>query len=192
MINWTPRLLRARDYFRGAHDSIGQIRKMTRVPYWHHTERTMASLSLITQDEDLLIGQLGHDTFEDVWPKNTDYSPNAVLNLFGARTTSYILDLTDVYTSEAYPLFNREKRKELEMIRLSRVPVMSKNGKIVDIIDNSADILLNDKKFARTYIKEIFTLLQVLKDGDQQAWNEAMEQVINGFKQLEMQLPIIN
>jgi (p)ppGpp synthase/HD superfamily hydrolase len=189
MIIWTPRLLRARDFARKAHDSIGHIRKYSRVPYWHHTERTMARLSIITQDEDLLIGQLFHDIIEDIYPKNSDYSPDAILNLFGARATSHMLDLTDVYTKEAYPYFNRKQRKELEVMRLALVPIMSKNGKLVDNIDNTEDILHGDKGFARTYLKEIYELLQVLKDGDKEAWQEAMKQVLAGFLELEITIP---
>lgn len=192
MIIWTPRMLAAQKFFRAAHDSIGHIRKYSRVPYWNHTERTMALLSTITQDEDLLIGQLGHDYIEDVVPKNSDYTIEMVYNRFGARATSHIIDLTDVYDYASYPNMNRAVRKRHERARLAQIPISSKNGKLVDIIDNTEDIVKNDKNFARVYLREIYLLLLVLKDGDEDTYKAAMNQVLLSIQSLNMGIPMEN
>jgi len=148
MITWTPRLLKARNFAREAHNSIGQIRKYSREPYWHHPERTMELLSLITQNEDYLIGELFHDIIEDVFPKNPYYSIKLIENLFGYVVANHVIDLTDVYTKENYPTWNRATRKEFERARLGAIQISSKNGKLVDIIDNTEDIVKNDRNFS--------------------------------------------
>lgn len=188
MIIWTKRLLSARDLARKAHDSVGQIRKYTREPYWTHTEWTMERLSEITQDEDRLIGQLFHDMAEDVSPKNPDYPPQLVLEQFGNVAYHHMIDLTDVYTKEAYPTWNRAKRHEHEKNRLALIPIPSKNGKLADLIHNTHSIVAHDKNFAKVYLKEKYALLQVLRDADKQAWEEAMNQVIEGCELLNLDI----
>lgn len=194
MIIWTRRLLEARDFFREAHDSIGQIRKYSRDEYWTHTERTTATFSTTFRypdyNEDLLIGQLGHDYVEDVVPKNAAYTTEMVLERFGPLATSHMLDLTDVYTAEAYPLLNRKKRKELERIRLSKVPIKSKDGKVSDIADNTSSIVENDENFARIYLQEIHALMLVLEGGDKVLYDEVYAQVIDGMKKLNLDIPM--
>ncbi len=190
MINWTPRLLKARDFARKAHDSIGQIRKYSRDPYWTHPERTMAHLSTLTQDEDLLIGQLFHDIIEDVTPKNPDYNLELIRELYGDRVVAHVVDLTDVYTKEAYPNWNRATRHRFERARLAQISASSQNGKLVDIIDNTSSIVINDKEFAKTYLKEIYLLLLLLKNGDPATHAEALAQVVEGLNELKIQLPV--
>lgn len=188
MIIWTPNLLDARAFFRGAHDSIKQIRKYTGEPYWTHTEWTAERLSLITQDEGRIIGQLGHDFDEDVVPKNPAYYAKMVLERYGEIAYQHMKDLTDVYTKEAYPKWNRAKRHAYERDRLANIPIPSKNGKIVDLIHNTQSIVAHDKDFAKVYLKEKYLLLQVLKDGDKEAWDFAYNQVLEGIALLGLDI----
>lgn len=188
MIVWTPKLIDAQRFFREAHDSIGQIRKYTREPYWTHTEWTMERLSWITSDESYLIGQLGHDFWEDVVPKNPAYYARMVLERYGEVAFNHMRDLTDVYTKEAYPTWNRAKRHAHEKERLATIPISSKNGKIVDLIHNTQSIVAHDKDFAKVYLKEKYLLLQVLKDGDKEAWDFAYNQVLEGISLLGLDI----
>jgi (p)ppGpp synthase/HD superfamily hydrolase len=49
-----------------------------------------------------------HDTVED-----TGMTVERLTMLFGPAVANLVGELTDVYTHEAYPHFNREKRKTL-------------------------------------------------------------------------------
>lgn len=189
MIKWTTRLLNARDFFRGAHDSIGQKRKYSGAPYWVHTEETAETLSEITSNEDFIIGELGHDYGEDVVPFNSKYTMQMAHDLFGATAYQHIFDLTDVYTKEAFPQYNRAQRKEMERNRLGGVRVTSKNGKLADILSNTGDIVTNDPNFAKTYIREIYMLLLELRGSDQNLYQRAMNQVLEGIQKLKLDIP---
>lgn len=177
MINWSPRLLRARDFFREAHDSIGQKRKYDLSPYWTHTERVAGLVSQVINDEDVIIAALGHDSQEDVLPVNPKYNSDLITKEFGENVTSLILQLTDVYTKESYPQFNRAKRKLLEAQRLGTITPEGKSLKICDLIDNTTDILSHDRGFGIQYLKEKEMILPYLKEGNQTLFLRAVGQL---------------
>jgi guanosine-3',5'-bis(diphosphate) 3'-pyrophosphohydrolase len=58
-------------------------------------------------------------------------------------------------TKAAYPHLNRAARKRLESIRLQGTSARAQTIKYADYLDNSVDILLQDPKFAKTYLQEI-------------------------------------
>lgn len=187
-IIWTERLVYAKGWFRDAHDSIKQVRKYTGEPYWVHTEWTMEKLAWLTNNENRLIGQLGHDFWEDVVTKNPNYKAEQVLELFGEEAYTHMKDLTDVYTSEAFPQYNRATRKGLEVKRIALVPVMSKNGKLADLIHNTDSIVNHDANFARIYLLEKWNMLKVLQEADRGFLAEATEQVKEGSRLLNLTL----
>jgi hypothetical protein len=70
-----------------------------------------------------------------------------------------VQELTDVYTSENYPvkqnpLWNRKWRKAQEAHRISQVSDAAKEIKLSDLFDNTASIVSEDADFAITYLKE--------------------------------------
>jgi len=134
----TPRLQRAIDFSREAHNSINQVRKVSGLPYYTHPEAVMDFLiSVGVEDEDTLIAAIGHDWLEDVYPKNPYYSPETISELFGASVLGIIFELTDVFTPEAFPQYNRAERKKQEAFRLSAVSDEATLVKLADIWHNS-------------------------------------------------------
>jgi len=153
-------------FFRQAYDSVNLKRKYTGVNYWTHTENVANLVSKIFKDNDnMYIAALAHDYEEEVSIKNKDYSRQKVTENFGKRVTYLMVELTDVYTHEAFPMFNREQRKKLEAARISCISNDAKNIKLCDIIDNTKDIVENDKDFAVVYLTEKWQLLKALFRG---------------------------
>lgn len=178
----SPRLERAATYFRGAHDSIGQVRKYSGEPYWKHTERVELALwEAGVRDEDVLIAGLGHDTIEDVYPVNSVYSLSAIVSQFGVRAARYIHGLTDVYTKAAFPNYNRKERHKQETARLLIESDEVKMVKAADMGDNTSDILVNDPAYAQVYIPEkkriINTIYPVANREYQIVINKLLEKV---------------
>ena len=75
-----------------------------------------------------------------------------------------MVELTDVFTHEAFPYLNRETRKGLEVQRIATVSANAKMIKICDLAHNTSDIVANAPiQFARLYMQEKAALLEVLE-----------------------------
>lgn len=85
----SPRLMRALDT--AAHAHRHHRRKASGVPYISHLFAVMYLLTQVTDDEDVLIAALLHDTIEDV-PE--EYSESRMRREFGDRVTGIVLDVT--------------------------------------------------------------------------------------------------
>ena len=156
-----------------------QVKKYNGEPYIHHLD-TVARLSdkycgTVTGYE---IG-LCHDLLED-----TKCGPRLlyiILIVLGyTRNRSRIIVdgvivLTDVYTREAYPTLNRLKRKRLEAIKVAEGNAEVQTVKYCDITDNTSNILMNDKKFAKVYLPEKEYMLTLLTKGNKYAYKIALQ-----------------
>jgi (p)ppGpp synthase/HD superfamily hydrolase len=168
----------AQSFARDAHDSIGQTRKYEGGPYWAHTERVADMVRAGGGDEAMICAAYLHDVLEDVTPKNSRYSLDLINAFFGSDITALVIELTDVWTSEANPTLNRKMRKALECERLARVSNRAKFIKLCDLIDNTDSIAKHDPGFARVYLAEKAELLKVLRcPMAENLWAVAMEQV---------------
>ncbi len=116
-------------------------------------------MATVSDDENDYIIELFHDIIEDVFPRNPEFSLQRICDEFGEDVAHGVLDLTDQYTKENYPDWNRRVRKDKEATRLGKTRARSQTGKVADMIDNGSDILVNDPKFAMTYLKEMGFLL---------------------------------
>lgn len=85
----SPRLMRAMDV--AAHAHRDHRRKGNHVPYISHLFGVMYLASQVTDDEDVLIACLLHDTLEDV-PQ--EYSERRMREEFGDRVTDTVLGVT--------------------------------------------------------------------------------------------------
>ena len=56
----------------------------------------------------------------------------------------------------------------------------AKTIKLADVIDNTMDIVRNDKGFARKYVPEMEALTSVLKEGDPELYSRAVREVQKG------------
>lgn len=161
----------ARDFCRQAHDSIGQKRKYSGEPYWHHTEKVAELVYGFCHDKvsQPLLNQMikaaaAHDLIEDITPCNPTYSEDYIFSKLGIESFAMVKDLTDVFTKENFPGKNRASRKELEANRLSMIPTASKIIKLCDMLDNTKDITSQDKGFAKVYISEKLVILKLMYD----------------------------
>lgn len=85
--------------------------------------------------------------------------------------------LTDVYTKEAYPHYNRKKRKTLEAQRLGKILPEYQTIKYADLLHNSDSIVANDEKFAIVYIQEKKEILELMKWGDKNLYHRCLKKI---------------
>lgn len=189
---------KAKDFAHRAHDSIGQKRKYSGEPYWVHTDAVaMATAEVGASDEVIAAAHL-HDYREDVVTelgRRGEVFTLAAYELeyhgFPQLTRDIVDDLTDVFTSEAYPDKNRKTRKVLEAQRLGTIRPESMTVKLADLITNTASIVANDPDFARIYLAEKLTILPYLSDGSPTLLQQASLQVIAGHASLGLSIPTL-
>jgi hypothetical protein len=73
------------------------------------------------------------------------------------QTIALVEALTDEYTKENYPQWNRRKRKEMEAERLEKASAAAQTIKYADIIDNAPEITREDPAFAKRYLQNIMS-----------------------------------
>jgi (p)ppGpp synthase/HD superfamily hydrolase len=151
------------DFSTKAHE--GQKRKYTVEDYIVHPIAVSNLVGEVTNDESIIYAALLHDVLEDtkvsheelrVFLFKTLYFPNA------KKVLDMVVELTDVFTHEAFPSLNRAKRKALECARLGGVSDGAKLVKRMDIAHNTISITKHDPKFSKLYLKEKKELLKVL------------------------------
>lgn len=158
-----------------------QKRKYTGEPYFNHLIEV--ALIICQYIPALIETALCHDlledtdcTFDELYNKMIEigFNPN-----FSHDTCSFVVELTDVFTKEAYPELNRQKRKELEAERLGKISSLSQTVKYADLIDNTKSIFEHDKSFAKTYIKEKMRILELMTNGNKHLFKICKEQIEN-------------
>lgn len=158
-----------------------QKRKYTNEPYYHH----LVNVACIVAEHEPngIETALCHDLFEDtncdfdaLYKRMTEigYTPDKAY-----KTCTYVNELTDKFTKEAYPEMNRKARKAEECRRLARISYLAQSVKYADLIDNSKDILKHDKGFGEVYLKEKQEILNVVDKGNQTLYNQCLEQINN-------------
>jgi (p)ppGpp synthase/HD superfamily hydrolase len=144
---------------RSAHG--GQVRRYTGEPYVTHPRDVADRVKVLTDDEDIIAAALLHDVLED-----TDVKPDEIARVTNERVLRIVCELTDVFTSEAFPEMNREERKKKEAYRISGISWEAKLVKLADIMDNASTIELADPKFAKVWIKEKYRAIRAMLGGD--------------------------
>lgn len=174
-----------RDFADQAHGD--QMRKYTGERYIVHPERVMKLCSEYTADEAMLAAALLHDVVEDTPTGPADIKvflstlmPAPQVN----KTLTLVLELTDVYTKDAFPQWNRGKRKQKELGRLKQTGADSQTIKYADIIDNCLGIVRHDRHFAALFLRECKQILTYLNKGNKLLHQKALETVIAGLKLL--------
>lgn len=155
----------ARMFAIGAHTAVGQVRKYTGEPYWHHPEEVAAIVATRTSNASVLAAAWLHDVVEDTGVEITD-----ILNEFGPVIGGYVHWLTNPSKKTDG---NRAARKEIDRWHIAAAPAEVKTIKLADLISNSKSIIRHDANFAPTYIAEMKLLLEVLKEGDQHLYKRA-------------------
>jgi (p)ppGpp synthase/HD superfamily hydrolase len=161
-----------------------QKRKYTNEPYIVHP---LAVSYLIKEDytftgsvlDTAMCIAILHDTFED-----SIITEDCLLDNFGPVITSGILDLTNRYTKNNYPDFNRIQRKSAEAGRLAETSSMIQTIKLADLIDNIRSIVEFDKGFAKIYLEEKKFLLNVLRKASPYMKDLAIKSLDNALLKL--------
>ena len=164
----------------------GQVRKYTNEPYHAHPLE-VAKIVSEYQDDCVEIA-LCHDLFEDT---KCDFTMlyNKLVKIGYERRLSYkicnnVKELTDVFTVEDYPSFNRKWRKEKESIRLGDISYKSQSVKYADLINNTISIVENDKAFAKTYLSEKEAILKVMNSGNSVLFCNCLKTLQNSLNKL--------
>lgn len=167
-----------RDFVTRMHGN--QKRKYTGEPYVSH----VFEVGMMAQEHNIEFGlEIGflHDVIEDTectvvqmldFLINIGYSDSDALFI-----TSCVDDLTDVFTKESYPKFNREKRKKLEAARMGCIRFASQSVKYCDLIDNTKSICKHDPSFAKTYLSEKKDILKCMVFGNRDLFDECEKQI---------------
>lgn len=162
------------------HAHGNQRRKFEDAPYYVHLMRVMELCATVTKNLPILAAALLHDTLEDTPVTSRDlheFLQSIMSSTDAKRTHHLVTELTDVYIKARYPRWNRSRRKQQEVIRLSGVSAEAQTIKYADIIDNSRSFSGIDDEFAEVYLKEAKTLLNAMTKGNALLRDKAMETV---------------
>lgn len=146
-----------------------QRRKYTPEKYIVHPIRVMEICSIYIQSLPVLGAALLHDVIEDTPLSKYDIatfltdimSPSDV-----EVTVRIVVELTDVYTKESYPKWNRTIRKIRESERLQSISPDAQTVKYADILDNCSEILQYDRGFGKRFLTECKVILDLAQKGD--------------------------
>lgn len=164
-------IVTARAFSIAAHEAVGQKRKYTFEPYWHHCVEVaeIVQTSAVGATSEMIAAAWLHDTVED-----TAISIETIEDVFGATVAALVSDLTDVSKPEDG---NRAARKEIDRNHTANASPEAKTIKLADLISNSRSIKERDPDFARVYLREKARLLEVLTEGDEMLWKRAASQI---------------
>lgn len=168
----------ALEFARKAHGE--QKRKFTHEPYIEHPKRVAELVRSVTHSEAMICAAYLHDVVED-----TPVSHQEIEQRFGKAVAGLVHELTDEYMKENYPELNRRTRKEKEVARQAKMSPEAKTIKLADVIDNTRDIIENDKDFAVRYIPEMQALVEVLQGGNFKLLMQACYEVFKARRELE-------
>jgi len=135
-------------------------------PYINHPMRVAGTVTLCEQSNANMVAAAWlHDVIED-----TDVTIDDLYDEFPIVVVSWVMQLTDVYTKEAYPNLNRAERKQSEAHSLAGCDYWVHNIKLADRYDNIRKMLKAGRgmKWAKRYIQETLELVEALENGDQQ------------------------
>lgn len=144
-----------------AHRAVNQSRKYTGEPYINHPLVVMQILQDFSSwpiTAEQLAAAACHDTVED-----TEVTIAEIEQHFGAEVAELVGWLTDVSKPEDGP---RRVRKAIDCAHTAAAPPAAKSIKLADLIHNATDITDHDPGFARVWLREKESLLEVLSDAD--------------------------
>lgn len=161
-----------------AHDK--QVRKYEDAPYIVHPVRVMRMCRDYGEPIAVLAAAILHDVLEDTSVKRPELT-SFLCELFdedeSLQIVHLVVELTDIYTKEKYPKWNRKKRRAMEVVRLSKTSPAAQTVKYADVIDNCRSISQSEDSFAAVYLKESDDLLQKMDKGNPELYRKALETV---------------
>jgi len=167
---------RAQAYATSAHQRIGQLRKYNQQPYHVHLEAVAKLVAEVTSDPETIAAAWLHDTVEDTPATLEDIEGN-----FGLPVAELVEELSDVSKPSDG---NRARRKAIDCDHSAQASPRAKTVKLADLIDNCTDITKHDPRFARVYLVEMGALLDVLDEGNEQLFQEAVRVYAGAMEKL--------
>ena len=150
-------------------------RKYTGDPYYVHLDEVRRIVKGAGGNEDMQAAALLHDTVEDTSVTSAD-----IIKEFGPRIAKLVVELTDVSKPEDG---NRAVRKGIDRDKLAGVSAEAQTIKYADLISNGKDIMQNDPKFAKVYMKEKADLLRVMTKGNSNLRSAALAMLPDELKE---------
>jgi (p)ppGpp synthase/HD superfamily hydrolase len=163
---------KAADFAKAAHESIDQRRKYTNEPYIVHPRAVAEIVASVTDDQSTIAAAWLHDVVED-----TPITIEQITDEFGADIARLVADLTKPSTQTDG---NRQQRKQIDLQHTAQADPRAKTIKLADLIDNLSDIASSDPEFAKTYLNEKESQLQVLTEGDPVLFKRVQGVIRNG------------
>lgn len=150
-----------RTYNFAAQAHKGQKRKYTEEPYINHPVRVALILEEFGyNDPDIIRAALTHDVVED-----TEVTRTLLRSTIGTEAYGLVMEVTNPDSLVDGPSY--ASRKARTLARRIHVAEASDRGqfiKVADVHDNTRELLMHDKRFAKVYIPEKILLLDVLSD----------------------------
>jgi len=137
-------------------------------PYIVHPIAVAEIVASVGGTEEMIAAAILHDTLED-----TETTKLELLETFGANVTNLVIQLTNVFTSKAYPGVSRAERKTLEGARLAMISPEAQTIKVADILHNTPGIIKHRPGFAPLWLAERKAWLAVLTKADPKLLNLA-------------------
>lgn len=154
-MNQTSLVARASEFAAKAH--TGQVRKYNGLPYITHCQAVAERVAERGGSDEMIAAAWLHDTVEDC-----DVSHDDIRKAFGQAVSNLVIQLTDVYTREAYPELSRAERKTKERERWRSSCPDAVEIKLCDLNHNLSSILEHDPAFAKVYMREKADLLEAM------------------------------
>lgn len=151
------------------HQACGQKRKFSGEEYFTHPIGVAERVASFGGSDDMICAALLHDLIED-----TQIDIEVIKENFGENVARMVIGLTKVSKSEDG---DRAARKAIDLIHTSKQCPDTKTIKLCDIIDNLSDIHQGTPEWAKQYILEKELLIDVLKEGNNEAWSLANRMV---------------
>lgn len=161
----TPNLLsRSRDLVTAVHR--GRKRRYTNEPHIEHCENVAVILVKHgLKDCEVFAASVLHDVLE-----YADVTEADLRKEFGDRVTQLVLEVTAPVVEG-----DRAERKQAAREHLARSSPVGASIKLADMIDNLTYFKERDPDSARVYLLEQEALLDVLRHGQPEVWQEAHE-----------------
>jgi (p)ppGpp synthase/HD superfamily hydrolase len=132
---------------------------------------------------------LCHDLLEDTGMPATEFYNTLLKFRYPENEARYItetvVELTDVFTKEAYPGMSKKERKKKEAKRLLNISSAAQTVKYADLMYNINWTLKYEPRQAKKYLKKKKKLIDELTGGDPNMYRMVTEAISNGLSTLK-------
>lgn len=185
-----PEVLAAQAYAKMAHESIGQRRKNTNLPYISHpaaVAKIVAGTQMASKPDgvEMVAASWLHDVIEDVVRHVTrpEHEREAMMrdmrSRFSPKIITFVLEVTNTATKADG---NRAARCQKNLDHILLASPYGATIKYADIKHNSHDIAEHDVPFAMTYLPEKADVLIQVRHGDHALRQETIRVILKGIE----------